>query len=33
MLTLKMDGIEKALSGATGMKQVRQVCIKQQGLV
>jgi type II secretory ATPase GspE/PulE/Tfp pilus assembly ATPase PilB-like protein len=28
MLTLKMDGIEKVLSGATDMKQVRQVCIK-----
>lgn len=28
MLTLKMDGIEKVLSGATDMKQVRTVCIK-----
>ena len=28
MLTLKMDGIEKVLSGLTDMKQVRQVCIK-----
>jgi type II secretory ATPase GspE/PulE/Tfp pilus assembly ATPase PilB-like protein len=28
MLTLKMDGIEKVLSGATDIKQVRQVCIK-----
>jgi type II secretory ATPase GspE/PulE/Tfp pilus assembly ATPase PilB-like protein len=28
MLTLKMDGIEKVLSGATDMKQVRVVCIK-----
>jgi type II secretory ATPase GspE/PulE/Tfp pilus assembly ATPase PilB-like protein len=27
MLTLKMDGIEKVLSGATDMKQVRMVCI------
>jgi type II secretory ATPase GspE/PulE/Tfp pilus assembly ATPase PilB-like protein len=27
MLTLKMDGIEKVLSGATDMKQVRLVCI------
>jgi type II secretory ATPase GspE/PulE/Tfp pilus assembly ATPase PilB-like protein len=28
MLTLKMDGIEKVLSGATDMKKVRVVCIK-----
>lgn len=28
MLTLKMDGMEKVLSGATDMKQVRVVCIK-----
>jgi type II secretory ATPase GspE/PulE/Tfp pilus assembly ATPase PilB-like protein len=28
MLTLKMDGIEKVLSGVTDIKQVRQVCIK-----
>lgn len=28
MLTLKMDGIEKVLSGITDMKQVRLVCIK-----
>lgn len=28
MLTLKMDGIEKVLSGLTDMKQVRIVCIK-----
>jgi type II secretory ATPase GspE/PulE/Tfp pilus assembly ATPase PilB-like protein len=28
MLTLKMDGIEKVLSGITDMKQVRAVCIK-----
>jgi type II secretory ATPase GspE/PulE/Tfp pilus assembly ATPase PilB-like protein len=28
MLTLKMDGIEKALSGITDIKQVRAVCIK-----
>ena len=28
MLTLKMDGIEKVLSGSTDMKQVRIVCIK-----
>ncbi len=28
MLTLKMDGIEKILSGVTDMKQVRVVCIK-----
>ena len=28
MLTLKMDGIEKHLSGLTDMKQVRAVCIK-----
>ena len=28
MLTLKMDGIEKVLSGVTDMKQVRVVCIK-----
>ncbi|MES2759473.1 MAG: GspE/PulE family protein [Pseudomonadota bacterium] len=27
MLTLKMDGIEKVLAGATDMKQVRTVCI------
>jgi type II secretory ATPase GspE/PulE/Tfp pilus assembly ATPase PilB-like protein len=27
MFTLKMDGIEKVLSGATDMKQVRMVCI------
>lgn len=27
MLTLKMDGIEKVLYGATDMKQVRLVCI------
>jgi type II secretory ATPase GspE/PulE/Tfp pilus assembly ATPase PilB-like protein len=27
MLTLKMDGIEKVLLGATDMKQVRMVCI------
>jgi type II secretory ATPase GspE/PulE/Tfp pilus assembly ATPase PilB-like protein len=27
MLTLKMDGIEKVLAGATDMKQVRMVCI------
>ena len=27
MLTLKMDGIEKVLAGATDMKQVRAVCI------
>ncbi len=28
MLTLKMDGIEKVLSGITDLKMVRQVCIK-----
>jgi type II secretory ATPase GspE/PulE/Tfp pilus assembly ATPase PilB-like protein len=28
MLTLKMDGIEKVLSGITDIKQVRSVCIK-----
>ncbi|WP_230408732.1 GspE/PulE family protein [Undibacterium flavidum] len=28
MLTLKMDGMEKVLSGITDMKQVRLVCIK-----
>lgn len=28
MLTLKMDGIEKVLSGLTDIKQVRVVCIK-----
>jgi type II secretory ATPase GspE/PulE/Tfp pilus assembly ATPase PilB-like protein len=28
MLTLKMDGMEKVLSGITDMKQVRAVCIK-----
>jgi type II secretory ATPase GspE/PulE/Tfp pilus assembly ATPase PilB-like protein len=28
MLTLKMDGIEKILSGLTNIKQVRIVCIK-----
>jgi type II secretory ATPase GspE/PulE/Tfp pilus assembly ATPase PilB-like protein len=28
MLTLKMDGIEKILSGITDIKQVRAVCIK-----
>jgi type II secretory ATPase GspE/PulE/Tfp pilus assembly ATPase PilB-like protein len=28
MLTLKMDGVEKVLSGITDMKQVRAVCIK-----
>lgn len=28
MLTLKMDGMEKVLSGMTDMKQVRVVCIK-----
>ena len=28
MLTLKMDGMEKALMGLTDMKQVRAVCIK-----
>lgn len=28
MLTLKMDGIEKVLSGLTDIKQVRAVCIK-----
>jgi type II secretory ATPase GspE/PulE/Tfp pilus assembly ATPase PilB-like protein len=28
MLTLKMDGIEKVLTGVTDMKMVRQVCIK-----
>ncbi|MFZ6657321.1 ATPase, T2SS/T4P/T4SS family [Undibacterium sp. TJN19] len=28
MLTLKMDGIEKVLSGLTDMKQIRIVCIK-----
>ncbi len=28
MRTLKMDGIEKVLSGLTDMKQVRSVCIK-----
>jgi type II secretory ATPase GspE/PulE/Tfp pilus assembly ATPase PilB-like protein len=28
MLTLKMDGIEKILSGITDIKQVRSVCIK-----
>ncbi len=28
MLTLKMDGIEKILSGVTDIKQVRAVCIK-----
>jgi type II secretory ATPase GspE/PulE/Tfp pilus assembly ATPase PilB-like protein len=27
MLTLKMDGVEKVLAGATDMKQVRMVCI------
>jgi len=28
MLTLKMDGIEKVLSGITDIKQIRAVCIK-----
>jgi type II secretory ATPase GspE/PulE/Tfp pilus assembly ATPase PilB-like protein len=28
MLTLKMDGIEKVLSGITDIKQIRSVCIK-----
>jgi type II secretory ATPase GspE/PulE/Tfp pilus assembly ATPase PilB-like protein len=28
MHTLKMDGIEKVLSGVTDLKQVRAVCIK-----
>ena len=28
MLTLKMDGIEKVLSGVTDIRQVRAVCIK-----
>lgn len=28
MLTLKMDGLEKALQGVTDVKQVRTVCIK-----
>jgi type II secretory ATPase GspE/PulE/Tfp pilus assembly ATPase PilB-like protein len=28
MLTLKMDGMEKVLSGVTDIKQVRAVCIK-----
>jgi len=28
MLTLKMDGMEKALQGVTDLKQVRAVCIK-----
>ncbi len=28
MLTLKMDGIEKVLSGITDIKMIRQVCIK-----
>jgi type II secretory ATPase GspE/PulE/Tfp pilus assembly ATPase PilB-like protein len=28
MLTLKMDGIEKVLSGITDIRQVRTVCIK-----
>jgi type II secretory ATPase GspE/PulE/Tfp pilus assembly ATPase PilB-like protein len=28
MRTLKMDGMEKVLSGLTDMKQVRAVCIK-----
>jgi type II secretory ATPase GspE/PulE/Tfp pilus assembly ATPase PilB-like protein len=28
MLTLKMDGLEKALQGVTDIKQVRTVCIK-----
>ena len=28
MLTLKMDGLEKALQGVTDLKQVRAVCIK-----
>lgn len=28
MLTLKMDGLEKALQGVTDVKQVRAVCIK-----
>jgi type II secretory ATPase GspE/PulE/Tfp pilus assembly ATPase PilB-like protein len=28
MLTLKMDGLEKALQGITDLKQVRAVCIK-----
>ena len=28
MRTLKMDGIEKVLSGITDIKQVRSVCIK-----
>ena len=28
MRTLKMDGIEKVMSGITDMKQVRSVCIK-----
>jgi type II secretory ATPase GspE/PulE/Tfp pilus assembly ATPase PilB-like protein len=28
MLTLKMDGIEKVLSGITDVKMVRQVCVK-----
>jgi hypothetical protein len=29
MLTLKMDGLEKALQGVTDLKQVRAVCIKK----
>ena len=28
MRTLKMDGIEKIMSGITDIKQVRSVCIK-----
>jgi type II secretory ATPase GspE/PulE/Tfp pilus assembly ATPase PilB-like protein len=28
MLTLKMDGMEKVLSGITDMTSVRSVCIK-----
>lgn len=28
VLTMKMDGIEKVLSGVTDIKQIRQVCIK-----
>jgi type II secretory ATPase GspE/PulE/Tfp pilus assembly ATPase PilB-like protein len=28
MRTLKMDGIEKILSGITDLKQVRAVCVK-----
>ena len=28
MLTSKIDGIEKVLSGITDIKQIQQVCIK-----